>query len=595
MSAEMHPNRRWPNKGPVDDGLPWSHANPEIGASWQRSLVYGVPQNSVPEVPLIDYDSDSRLLRAARPVLQRLESTIMDASMSLLLTDGNACIVDRRVGLRKLTASLDGATVVPGAIYSEAVVGTNALGLAIETQHPVSVRGTDHFTEILQSLTCIAVPIMSPMDARLEGVLDITYKAGNVSPLMLPLLLEASRSIGELLAADTSRAEQLLLQEFRATTRRSSGPVVLLKADLVITNAKAAALLRPDDQALLRHHCREIRGSSPHSVELILQSGAIVVATFRPVTDQAKVVGTIIDLASANTRGRGARTDPVPHFADSLPGLVGHSSSWRGVCHTVQSQMGNDVALALLGEPGVGKVAVAMALHELSKSHNPAIGPMEIVDASLAVSDHTEWLSTLKAAVRGSGTVVVRHVDLLTPAIAAAAAAIVAERHGNVRLCATAGEQWHSNAPRVLIDQFPLVINVPALRHRLEDLADLIDALLQRHGADLRTLHVTSETIASLGRSAWPGNLRELEGVLTGILTKRRKGAITPDDLPISYKVSSRRTTLTLMEQAEYEAILRALAKCRGNKCDAASQLGVSRSTLYRKLEAYDIACTLTS
>lgn len=589
MAAEMHPSQRRPNKDP-DDNLAISHANPDVGASWQRSLAHGVPQTRLPEIPLVDYDSDSRLLRAARPVLQRLEFGIMDASMSLVLADENACIVDRRVGQRKLTTSLDGATVVPGAIYGEAVVGTNALGMVIETKRPACISGNDHFTEILQDLTCIAVPIMSSTDTRLRGILDITHKAGKVSPLMLPMLLEASHSIGELLAADMSRADRLLMQEFRAAIRHAPRPVVLLEGDLVITNARAAALLRPDDLALLRQHCQEITGSSPRSVELTLLSGTAVLATFRPITDQSMIVGTIIEFASAPVRAQVPRVKQNSHFALNLPGLVGHSSPWREVCHTIQSQVGSDVAIALLGEPGVGKVAVGMALHELRKSRNPEIGPTEIVDASLAVSDHIEWLSTLKAAVRGTGTVVVRHVDLLSPSIAAAAAAIIAARRGDVRLCVTAGKSWRSNAPRVLVDQFPLEINVPALRHRLEDLPDLVDALLQRHGADLRTLQVTSETIALLARSAWPGNLRELEGLLAGLLAKRSKGAITPNDLPIDYRVSGRHTHLTTLEQAEYEAILQALAKCGGNKSDAAFQLGVSRSTLYRKLEAYGIA-----
>lgn len=589
MSVETRRGRRWLNKGPVDVGAPLSHANPEIGASWQRSLAHGVPQDRFPAVPLAEYDPDSRLLRAARPVLERLESSVLDASMSLILTDGNACIVDRRVGRGKLIGSLDGATVVPGAVYSEATVGTNALGLAIETKHPVSVLGADHFTETLRSLTCVAVPIVNPIDTRLEGVLDITCSGGTVSPLMLPVLLEASMSIHEMLAGPTSRTDQLLLQEFHDTARRHQGAVLLLKGDLVMANAKAAALLQPDDQDLLRHLSREIAGSSPRSVELSLNSGAMVVGTFRPVIHQSKVIGTIIHLADAESRVRIGRGKPMTHLADALPDLVGRSSSWEGVCHTIRSQMGNDVALALLGEPGVGKFSVAAALHQLRKDHDPTIGPLEIVEASLALSDHTGWLSTLKGALGKSATVVLRHVDSLPPDLAAAAGAIIADRHEEARICATAGEGWYSSAPRVLVDQFPLVVNLPALRHRLEDLPDLIEAILRRHGADTRSLHVTSETIALLRRSAWPGNLRELEKVLTGLLTRRSKGAIIPDDLPASYKVSSRRATLTLMEEAEYEAIVRALAKCHGNKCDVATELGISRSTLYRKLKAYSI------
>ena len=528
-------------------------------------------------------------MRAARPVLQRLESSILDASMSLLLSDASACIIDRRVGHRKLTASLDDATVVPGAIYSEAVVGTNALGLVIETKQPAGVAGSDHFTEVLQNLTCVAVPIVSPSDGRLVGVLDVTHKAGKVSPLTLPMLLEASHSIRELLAADTSRADHVLMQQFRATIRRFSGPVVLLKGDLVITNARAAAILRPDDQILLRQTFHEIRGASPHSVELTLLSGITVRATFRPLVDESKVIGTIIEFEEAPARVRTTRSEPGSSSTECLPGLAGHSSPWRQVCHTVQRQIDSDVALALLGEPGVGKVAIATALHEMRTRHNPEFGPMQIVDAALAVSDLTEWLSALKAAVHGGGTVVVRHVDSLTPAIAAAAATIVGERHRDVRLCVTAGESWHADAPRVLVDQFPLVINVPPLRHRIEDLPDLMDAMMKRQGVDLRTIRVSAEATDLLGRSAWPGNLRELDGLLAGILTKRSRGVVLPEDLPLSYNVSDRRMRLTAIERAECEAILRALAKCGGNKSDAAAELGVSRSTLYRKIEVYGI------
>ena len=96
---------------------------PEISASWRRSLLNGVPADHLPDLPVDDLDDESRLLRAAAPVLDRMADDIADVSMSLVLTDGTARILDRRVGVRRLRAALDSVSAVPGAAYSEEVVG----------------------------------------------------------------------------------------------------------------------------------------------------------------------------------------------------------------------------------------------------------------------------------------------------------------------------------------------------------------------------------------------------------------------------------------------------------------------------------------
>lgn len=577
-------------KRPRDSGS-WSPASAKslVLASRERSLRYGVPRERTPDVPLLDYDPKSRLLNIARPVLDRLEPNIADASMSLLLTDARACIIERRVGQRRLTNHLDDAVAVPGALYNETTVGTNALGLAVEEKCPVRVVADEHFTEVLHRLTCIAVPIVNPLDGRLEGVLDVTCDPADASPLMLPVILEASRAMQDLFLAGATRANRILLDAFTTATRRSHRAVVLLERDLVITNAKAARLLQPDDQALLQRQCQGADPRSPKAVELTLSSGTTVLATIRQVTDDAKVLGTLVELASLATRPEGPRHQWVTLRADPLPGLLGRAPAWQTVCRAVRSQVNSDVAVAFVGEPGVGKLAVCLALHQLRGENRADPWPLQIVDAALGPAGHGEWLSSLTRALAQNETVVVRHVDALSPDMAAAAASVVMARREGVRVCATAGEQWRSTAPRSLVDQFPVSIGIPALRDRSEDIPCLVAGLLSRHGADLRTLHLTPEALKALAQSAWPGNLRELDGLLHSLLARRAKGAITVEDLPVAYRSANQRWLLPLMARAEYDAILRALAQCQGNKHDAARVLGISRSTLYRKLEAYGI------
>ena len=95
--------------------------------------------------------------------------------------------------------------------------------------------------------------------------------------------------------------------------------------------------------------------------------------------------------------------------------------------------------------------------------------------------------------------------------------------------------------------------------------------------------------VQALARVEWPGNLRQLEAVLHRALARRRAGTVTLDDLPAEVRAATHRPNLTTMEQRECEAIAEALAAHDGNKVAAAESLGISRSTLYRKLDAYGL------
>jgi transcriptional regulator of acetoin/glycerol metabolism len=95
--------------------------------------------------------------------------------------------------------------------------------------------------------------------------------------------------------------------------------------------------------------------------------------------------------------------------------------------------------------------------------------------------------------------------------------------------------------------------------------------------------------VQALGRVDLPGNLRQLESVLHRVAVRRRAGTVTLDDLPPEVRAATHRPHLTAMEQHECELIAKALSDADGNKVAAAEALGISRSTLYRKLEAYGL------
>jgi transcriptional regulator of acetoin/glycerol metabolism len=139
-----------------------------------------------------------------------------------------------------------------------------------------------------------------------------------------------------------------------------------------------------------------------------------------------------------------------------------------------------------------------------------------------------------------------------------------------------------------LLRRFTASVTVPALRHRIEDLYQLVPLLFERL-APGRQVGCTPEAMRTLLGYIWPGNVRQLEQALRAALTRRRAGDIRPEDLPGELSTSSHRP-LTPLETLERDAIVAALQRAGDNRFKAAADLGISRSSLYRKLRAYGMA-----
>jgi transcriptional regulator of acetoin/glycerol metabolism len=129
---------------------------------------------------------------------------------------------------------------------------------------------------------------------------------------------------------------------------------------------------------------------------------------------------------------------------------------------------------------------------------------------------------------------------------------------------------------------------VPPLRHRIDDLAELVPLLLREitQGADVG---LAPDAMRQLSKLPWPGNVSQLRRVLTETVARQRSGIISADKLPPECRSVTRRR-LTPMEALERDAIVRSLQDNGGNKQEAARALGMSRATIYRKINDYGIA-----
>jgi transcriptional regulator of acetoin/glycerol metabolism len=556
---------------------------PEIAASWRRSKLSGVSPDRVPVVPMDDLSERSyRLLHVARPVLDRLAEELAGTVTSMIVTDPQARILARRVGERGLNRSLDQVMAVPGALYGEDVVGTNALGTVIELRRPVMVAGFEHFHEMLQLLTCVGAPLVHPITGRLEGVLDLTCRYEDTNELMLPVVLDAAREITRGLQELASRSERLLLDRFVVATRRTGRAVVTLNRDVIIANVVAARLLEPADHALLWAAAEASIDSGRRSDEVVLSGGSVAAARVQSITDGRELVGAVVEFDLPRDARRPDRV--ASRREADLPGLVGSSPPWRQLCRAVREHASGAAGIAVLGPAGAGKLAVAHSFDRVAGRRAEAT----VVDAgTVLVEGPAAWLSRLRSDIARPGTVILRHADLLPADLANAAGCLLESAHAECRVLATAGARWPREMPRLLVDRFPISVHVPALAQRAADVAELATALAERYGSS--QLRWSNEVLSALVRCPWPGNVRELEALVRATVSKRPKGHVGLEDLPGEYRCASGPGSLTALEHLERDAIVRALADAAGSKVDAAAALGISRSTLYRKLKAYAI------
>jgi len=190
--------------------------------------------------------------------------------------------------------------------------------------------------------------------------------------------------------------------------------------------------------------------------------------------------------------------------------------------------------------------------------------------------------------------VVLAHLERLSPAAALALGAALEQAGqaddrpwvvGTLATRTIIGEELDT-----LLRHFSVSVTVPPLRHRIDDVRELVPVLLARHAAGT-AVECSPEVLQTLLRREWPGNVTELEEVLRAALERQRSGRIRLEDLPEELHAQSRRV-LTSWESLERDAIARALVKTGGNRTEAAEQLGISRATIYRKIHTYGIEIT---
>lgn len=558
---------------------------PTVLASWRRSASAGVDAVTY-QVPFHDdVEYDSRLSACARPVLQRLAQEMHDIPVTIALADARARIVERLDCSSAVGRVLDTVDFNPGFGFEEMGVGTNGIGTVFESGRPVSVVGPAHFTQSLLPFACTGAPVKDPISGRVAGVLDVSQVAETWNPLVLPMVTRAAGEIADLLLADRTRATRALFEAFdRADGRTQQG--VIAVGSTVMLNQRVQRMLTPQEQAAVVDHARGMaEGRARREDRLLMTDATTVRLRVMPVTDPPGA-GFIVVVERSH--------DPAapPVETHSSPGptqdrATASSPAWTRAVHEIGSCAQAGQAVLVAGEAGSGRThAVREALRSLAP------------DPIVVSLDHAQWLALgsddgsrargvlSRHAVRADALVVQDLSAFARAEMLALRDAIEVAEHPPL-LAAVVHTSPTSIGTEDATAAFDRHVPVPPLRHRTADLggiaADLLVEIAPQH-----RLRLSSQALSTLRAYQWPGNLPQLRAAVEHAARKRVTGEITVQDLPL-YCLTDGTVTLTTMQGSERDTIVAALRECDGNRVHAAKSLGISRSSLYRKIASLRI------
>ncbi|MEV4437039.1 SpoIIE family protein phosphatase [Streptomyces sp. NPDC049585] len=331
-----------------------------ILSSWERSRQLGLSPDGC-ELPYVqDLDLDGRLVRAAAPVMDRLQARFTDRDMNICLADGRGAVLQRRFGTASLARRLPAIQSVPGFVFAEKYAGTNGIGLALAERQLTNVYGAEHFAERSQSNACSAIPVRDLLSGRIEGVLCFGYPYTDVDGGLDTVIRRAAGAIEQRLLEQSTGRERALLQAYFDARR-------LLPDGDARLGELAASGLDWRDQMILKEKAAELISSGQRAALAVsLPGGRRVTLLSRPVTSPSGVEGLAVEaVLPARNERLAVVPEPTAPVAGGPARLLGRQSLTESVPKApprpaAPHEDGEDAGeLVMVGEPGVGTYAVA--------------------------------------------------------------------------------------------------------------------------------------------------------------------------------------------------------------------------------------------
>jgi transcriptional regulator of acetoin/glycerol metabolism len=627
----------------VERGALSSDLRSSVAASWQRSRNHHVTVDRaraplVADAELFRHRSKHASLRhAARCALDNSRTFLSDANSIMILTDPGGLIIDTQGDDRVIDAGR-AVHLEHGGRWSEADIGTNAIGAAIAESKPVQIRGAEHFCSEVQRWTCAAVPVHDPSDGELLGVVDISGPANTFNPQSLALAVAVGHHVESVLAQSIRQEHEELLCRFLAKRSRwSNDECIVLDRRGMILHATERAL------STLWHGLHGIHDDAPtrflktvpfeewpSKLKELLPN-----ASFNFVENQRSGIGAIVVLHARRRQliphrdihksgphferdetanGPSTRKDlkPIgpslrPAAGSTATGFVARDPAVQAIVRQVETAAARKMPILIRGETGTGKEQLARHAHIASGRTgafipvNCAALPESLIESELFGYAEGAFTGARRGGAIGlvkeadGGTLFLDEIGDMPIALQAVLLRLLDDWTvrpvGGVRskvdvflISATNARLDKAIAEgRFRSDLLYRLNTLEVTLPRLQDRNDFNAVARYLLDAIDPNCDITPADIAHLATRPWPGNIRELRNVLARFTLAAANG---------SAKEAGAEDILTQRPDAEpgslrdvhRSRILVVYEETAGNVSETARRLGVSRNTIYRAL-----------
>ncbi|HDR4440204.1 sigma-54-dependent Fis family transcriptional regulator [Bacillus thuringiensis serovar brasilensis] len=602
----------------VDEGvLDSNRINERISESWYRCKQANVNphMNKGQKILSSNIFQDQKkkseiFLDIAIPQIQNMRKTIDELQMMALLIDPDGYVLSLS-GNEQTLKRAKHINFIEGVKWTEAAVGTNAIGTALEIEEAIMISGTEHYSVASHSWSCAAAPIHND-DGKLIGVLDFSCPIEFSHPYMLGMVTSIAHAIERECSIRVHQNELHLIHRFLDVIDSNEQVVICNHRNVIVSASKRIR--------------ERVTNWSRMKLEDLMYYG-LKTKLEVPVYSNNRMIGKCIYVKENKQK----KLFSTSLFINGItfPGVIGTSDAFQHTLEEIKLVSPTDASVYVCGETGVGKEYVARAIHENSPRKNgPFIAvncgalPKELMESELFGYAEGAFTGARRQGYKGKfeqadgGTIFLDEIGEVPPEMQVALLRVLQERTVtpigsskevpvNIRIITAT----HKDLLRLVeegkfrqdlyyrLHVYPLY--VPSLIERKEDIPYFIQHFCERKNWNI----VFPKSICNqFSQHTWPGNIRELLNALERIYILSQGREICEKQISFLLQTmmgnqhqlelqteNKTENTLNFREKIQRDSMIEALEKTNGNVSLAAKLLDVPRSTFYKRMQKYKL------
>ncbi|MEJ9181846.1 sigma-54-dependent Fis family transcriptional regulator, partial [Bacillus thuringiensis] len=370
----LHTWKKFVNEGVLDS----NRINQRISESWHRCKQANVNphMNKGQKVLSSNIFREQKkkseiFLDIALPQIQNMRKTIDELQMMALLIDPDGYVLSLS-GNKQTLKRAKHINFIEGVKWTEAAVGTNAIGTALEIEEAIMISGTEHYSVVSHSWSCAAAPIHND-DGKLIGILDFSCPIEFSHPYMLGMVTSIAHAIERECSIRVHQNELHLIHRFLDVIDSDEQVVICNHRDVIVSASKSVR------ERVTNWSRMKLEDLVHHGLETKLEI---------PVYSNERMIGKCMYLKENKQMNTYSAFTFIKGI--TFPGVTGTSKAFQHTLEEIKLVSPTDASVYVCGETGVGKEYVARAIHENSpRKDGPFIAvncgslPKELMESEL--------------------------------------------------------------------------------------------------------------------------------------------------------------------------------------------------------------------